>query len=185
LSTTKQTSATWYPDSEDEGHRCRLSRDSDEALRALEERRPQLVTWISAAGHRHDGLEVLSIIKRSTRPSGVSFPATAHRDCGHRHQARRHDYNEKPFKADRLIRDHARTGDLQPRREVGKLKERSTPEKTPRYRPLDGGQPAPRPLDVRADQQPLLASGASVSGKELAARVLHSKSSRAEGRSSF
>ena len=28
---------------EDEGHRCRLARDSDEALRAIEERRPQLV----------------------------------------------------------------------------------------------------------------------------------------------
>ena len=50
---------------EDEGHRCRLARDSDEALRAIEERRPQLVIldiWLQ--GSRLDGLEVLSVIKK-------------------------------------------------------------------------------------------------------------------------
>ena len=51
---------------EDEGHSARLARDSDEALRAIEERRPHLVIldiWLQ--GSRLDGLEVLSYIKRS------------------------------------------------------------------------------------------------------------------------
>jgi two-component system nitrogen regulation response regulator NtrX len=51
---------------EDEGHNARLARDSDEALRAIEERRPHLVIldiWLQ--GSRLDGLEVLSYMKRS------------------------------------------------------------------------------------------------------------------------
>ncbi|MFV0369090.1 MAG: response regulator, partial [Hyphomicrobiaceae bacterium] len=49
---------------EDEGHKTRLARDSDEALRAIEDRRPNLVIldiWLQ--GSRLDGLEVLSAIK--------------------------------------------------------------------------------------------------------------------------
>lgn len=64
---------------EDEGHATRLARDSDEALRAIEERRPQLVIldiWLQ--GSRLDGLEVLSIIKRLIRSCrSSSFPDTA------------------------------------------------------------------------------------------------------------
>ena len=47
---------------QDEGHRTRLARDSDEALRAIEDRRPHLVIldiWLQ--GSRLDGLEVLSL----------------------------------------------------------------------------------------------------------------------------
>ena len=50
----------------DEGHRTRVARDSDEALKSVEERRPQLVIldiWLQ--GSRLDGLEVLNIIKRA------------------------------------------------------------------------------------------------------------------------
>ena len=51
---------------EDDGHRTRLARDSDEALKAVEERRPHLVIldiWLQ--GSRLDGLEVLNIIKKA------------------------------------------------------------------------------------------------------------------------
>src|SRR3954454_2577245 len=51
---------------QDDGHRTRLARDSDEALKAVEERRPQLVIldiWLQ--GSRLDGLEVLNIIKKA------------------------------------------------------------------------------------------------------------------------
>ena len=34
---------------EDEGHRCRLARDSDEALRSVEERRPQIGGGVAEA----------------------------------------------------------------------------------------------------------------------------------------
>ena len=61
---------------QDEGHRTRLARDSDEALRAIEERRPHLVIldiWLQ--GSRLDGLEVLSVIKR-TYPDLPRTPGT-------------------------------------------------------------------------------------------------------------
>jgi DNA-binding NtrC family response regulator len=51
---------------QDDGHRTRLARDSDEALKAVEERRPHLVIldiWLQ--GSRLDGLEVLNIIKKA------------------------------------------------------------------------------------------------------------------------
>jgi two-component system nitrogen regulation response regulator NtrX len=51
---------------QDEGHRTRLARDSDEALRAIEDRKPHLVVldiWLQ--GSRLDGLEVLTIMKRT------------------------------------------------------------------------------------------------------------------------
>ena len=50
---------------EDEGHTCRLARDSDEAPLAIEARKPHLVVldiWLQ--GSRLDGLEVLSIIRK-------------------------------------------------------------------------------------------------------------------------
>jgi DNA-binding NtrC family response regulator len=64
---------------EDEGHSARLARDSDEALKAIEERRPHLVIldiWLQ--GSRLDGLEVLSYVKR-TYPDlpVVIIPVTA------------------------------------------------------------------------------------------------------------
>jgi two-component system nitrogen regulation response regulator NtrX len=47
------TSARWSPAScQDEGHRTRLARDSDEALTGGEERRPQLINldiWLQGA----------------------------------------------------------------------------------------------------------------------------------------
>ncbi|MGH6814538.1 MAG: response regulator, partial [Hyphomicrobiaceae bacterium] len=51
---------------EDEGHQCRLARDSDEALTAIEQRRPNLVVldiWLQ--GSRLDGLEILSVVKKA------------------------------------------------------------------------------------------------------------------------
>src|SRR5512145_2295914 len=51
---------------QDDGHRTRVARDSDEALKAIEERRPQLVIldiWLQ--GSRLDGLEVLNITKKA------------------------------------------------------------------------------------------------------------------------
>ena len=50
---------------EDEGHQCRLARDSDEALLAIEARKPHLVVldiWLQ--GSRLDGLEILNIIRK-------------------------------------------------------------------------------------------------------------------------
>src|ERR687895_2109451 len=91
---------------EDEGHRCRLARDSDEALRIIEERRPNLVIldiWLQ--GSRLDGLEVLSIIKR-VHPDLPVVIISGHGNIETAVTAIKrgaYDYIEKPFKADRLI----------------------------------------------------------------------------------
>ncbi len=91
---------------EDEGHNARLARDSDEALKAIEERRPHLVVldiWLQ--GSRLDGLEVLSYIKR-TYPDLPVVIISGHGNIETAVTAIKrgaYDYIEKPFKADRLI----------------------------------------------------------------------------------
>ena len=169
---------------EDEGHRCRLARDSDEALRAIEERRPQLVIldiWLQ--GSRLDGLEVLSIIKK-VHPDLPVVIISGHGNIETAVTAIRrgaYDYIEKPFKADRLILVTLRALEAsQLRREVKQLRERSTHStelvgKSAAINQLRGHIERVAPTNSR-----ILMRGASGSGKELAARVIHANSSRAE-----
>src|SRR5512138_1532832 len=114
---------------EDEGHRCRLARDSDEALRAIEERRPHLVIldiWLQ--GSRLDGLEVLSVIKR-TYPDLPVVIISGHGNIETAVTAIKrgaYDYIEKPFKSDRLILVTQRALEASKlRREVRALRERT------------------------------------------------------------
>ena len=115
---------------EDEGNRCRLARDSDEALRSIEERRPHLVIldiWLQ--GSRLDGLEVLSAIKRA-HPDLPVVIISGHGNIETAVTAIKrgaYDYIEKPFKADRLILVTMRALEtFNLKREVKHLKERST-----------------------------------------------------------
>ncbi len=170
---------------EDEGHRCRLARDSDEALRAIEERRPQLVIldiWLQ--GSRLDGLEVLSIIKK-VHPDLPVVIISGHGNIETAVTAIRrgaYDYIEKPFKSDRLLLVTMRaleTSHL--KREVRQLKERSSQSadmigKSAAINQLRGHIDRVAPTNSR-----VLIRGASGAGKELAARVMHSKSARADG----
>jgi two-component system nitrogen regulation response regulator NtrX len=169
---------------EDEGHRCRLARDSDEALRAVEERRPNLVIldiWLQ--GSRLDGLEVLSIIKR-VHPDLPVVIISGHGNIETAVTAIKrgaYDYIEKPFKADRLVLVTLRALEAsQLRREVKHLKERSTQSAE-----MIGKSPAMNQLRSQIDRvaptnSRILIRGASGSGKELVARVMHSKSQRAD-----
>ena len=91
---------------QDDGHRTRTARDSDEALKAIEERRPQLVIldiWLQ--GSRLDGLEVLNLTKKAypdlpvviiSGHGNIETAVTAIKRGAY-------DYIEKPFKADRLL----------------------------------------------------------------------------------
>ena len=170
---------------EDEGHRCRLARDSDEALRAIEDRRPHLVIldiWLQ--GSRLDGLEVLSAIKRA-HPDLPVVIISGHGNIETAVQAIRrgaYDYIEKPFKADRLTLVTMRALEASSlRREVKQLKERSTQSSQ-----MIGNSAAINQLrsqleKVAPTNSRILIRGASGVGKELAARVLHDKSQRAEG----
>ena len=91
---------------QDDGHRTRLARDSDEALKAIEERRPQLVIldiWLQ--GSRLDGLEVLNITKKA-HPDLPVVIISGHGNIETAVTAIKrgaYDYIEKPFKADRLM----------------------------------------------------------------------------------
>src|SRR6202521_2774234 len=90
----------------DEGHGTRLARNSDEALAAIEARRPQLVLldiWLQ--GSRLDGLQLLEIVKKQhanvpvVMISGHGNIETAVTAI----QLGAYDFIEKPFKADRLV----------------------------------------------------------------------------------
>ena len=114
---------------QDEGHRTRLARDSDEALRAIEDRKPHLVIldiWLQ--GSRLDGLEVLTIMKR-TYPDLPIVIISGHGNIETAVTAIKrgaYDYIEKPFKADRLVLVALRALEAsQLKREVKELKERS------------------------------------------------------------
>ena len=170
---------------EDEGHKTRLARDSDEALRAIEDRRPHLVIldiWLQ--GSRLDGLEVLSAIK-ATYPDLPVVIISGHGNIETAVTAIKrgaYDYIEKPFKADRLILVTLRALEAQQlRREVRELRERSTVTTD-----MVGHSAAINHLKSALDRvaptnSRILIRGASGTGKELAARVIHSRSARKDG----
>jgi two-component system nitrogen regulation response regulator NtrX len=170
---------------EDEGHKTRLARDSDEALRAIEDRRPNLVIldiWLQ--GSRLDGLEVLSAIK-ATYPDLPVVIISGHGNIETAVTAIRrgaYDYLEKPFKADRLLLVTLRALEAsQLKREVRELRERSTVSTE-----MVGHSAAINHLRNHIDRvaptnSRILIRGQSGVGKELVARLLHEKSHRRDG----
>src|SRR5271157_4342454 len=91
---------------EDEGHGARRARDSDEAIAAIEARRPHLILldiWLQ--GSKLDGLQLLEAIK-SQNPSVPVVMISGHGNIETAVTAIKlgaYDFIEKPFKADRLI----------------------------------------------------------------------------------
>ncbi len=170
---------------EDEGHTCRLARDSDEALLAIEARKPHLVVldiWLQ--GSRLDGLEVLSII-RKVHPDLPVVIISGHGNIETAVTAIKrgaYDYIEKPFKADRLLLVTTRALETsQLRREVRHLKERSPQAsdiigKSAVINQLRGQIEKVAPTNSR-----ILIRGGSGAGKELVARFLHDNSARSDG----
>jgi two-component system nitrogen regulation response regulator NtrX len=170
---------------EDEGHRCRLARDSDEALLAIEARKPHLVIldiWLQ--GSRLDGLEVLNII-RKVHPDLPVVIISGHGNIETAVTAIKrgaYDYIEKPFKADRLLLVTMRAlENSQLRREVRQLKERSTQSTEMIGKSAAINQLRHQLEKVAPTNSRILIRGGSGSGKELVARVLHASSQRAEG----
>ncbi len=170
---------------EDEGYSARTARNSDEALAAIEARRPHLVfldIWMQ--GSKLDGLQLLESIKRhhETLPvvmiSGHGTIETA--VAAIRQGA--YDFIEKPFKADRLVLVAERAlENSRLRREVSELKARSAGSNT-----LVGHSPALLQLKqlierVAPANSRILITGAPGVGKELAARAIHEASNRASG----
>ncbi len=169
---------------EDEGFEVRLAADSTSALQEINARRPALVVldiWLQ--GSKLDGLELLELIKRAHADLPVII-ISGHGNIETAVAAIRkgaHDYIEKPFKADKLVLTVQRALELSRlRRENLELRHRGGNLE------MVGDSPAIRQLRqtlARSAQgnARVLISGPPGAGKELAARVLHAQSRRADG----
>jgi len=169
---------------QDEGYQTREAAGSTDALSAVEARRPSLVLldiWLQ--GSEMDGLGILKILKRdhSAIPvlimsghGNIETAVTAIKDGAY-------DFIEKPFKADRLIVlvDRAIEANRL-RRENEELKLRAGTSSE-----LIGQSQAIREVKESIDRvapvnSRVLITGPAGSGKEVVARMLHSKSQRAK-----
>ncbi|MBX9827312.1 MAG: sigma-54 dependent transcriptional regulator [Xanthobacteraceae bacterium] len=170
---------------QDEGYATRTARDSDSALNEVKNRRPNLVfldIWLQ--GSRLDGLQLLDSVKE-LHPELPVVMISGHGNIETAVSAIKrgaYDFIEKPFKADRLVlvADRAlETSRL--KREVKELK-----AITPLQTGMVGKSPALNQLrssveKIAPTNSRIMIVGPSGSGKELAARHLHSLSGRASG----
>lgn len=170
---------------QDEGHAVRTAKDADEALTAINARRPNLVLldiWLE--GSKLDGLALLDVIKGQHDDLPVVM-ISGHGNVETAVSAIKrgaYDFIEKPFNADRLVVVAARALEtLRLRREVKSLK-----SLTPHTHTLVGNSSAIGQLRQTIDRvaptnSRILIVGPSGAGKELAARMIHAKSARSEG----
>jgi two-component system nitrogen regulation response regulator NtrX len=170
---------------QDEGYNARTARDSDEALKSIKSRRPNLVfldIWLQ--GSRLDGLQLLTEIK-AEHPELPVVMISGHGNIETAVAAIKqgaYDFIEKPFKADRLVlvADRAlETSRL--KREVKELKQLGPFSAT-----LVGHSAAINHLRQTIDKvaptnSRILVVGPSGAGKELVARTIHALSARAAG----
>ncbi len=168
---------------QDEGFVTRTARESDDALTQIAVRRPNLVfldIWLQ--GSKLDGLQLLEAIKREHTELPVVM-ISGHGNIETAVAAIKegaYDFIEKPFKADRLVLVAQRALETSRlKREVKALKQLSPST-------LVGHSPSINLLrqtieKVAPTNSRILIVGPSGAGKELAARVLHGSSARADG----
>ncbi|MBN9589809.1 MAG: sigma-54-dependent Fis family transcriptional regulator [Alphaproteobacteria bacterium 64-11] len=167
----------------DEGYATRTAGDSESALAAVRARRPQLVIldiWLQ--GSRLDGIEVLDVIKREQPElpvvmiSGHGTIETAVASI----KKGAYDFIEKPFKADRLLHVVERSLEsARLKREIQELKLKSGDEGE-----LVGLSPTITQLRMLIEKiaptnSRVLIAGPAGSGKEVVARLIHTRSRRA------
>ena len=169
---------------EDEGYAARTAADSDAALAALDERRPSLVlldVWLQ--GSRLDGLDLLDEIKRRD-PSLPVLMISGHGNLDTAVAAIRRgatDFIEKPFEAEQLLLLVGRATETDRlRRENATLRAQIGQEEE-----LTGNSGAINAIRatltrVAATGSRVLVSGPPGVGKEVAARLLHLWSNRAQ-----
>ncbi|SFB40119.1 two-component system, NtrC family, nitrogen regulation response regulator NtrX [Rhizobium sp. NFR07] len=169
----------------DEGHETRMAHDSDSALAAISDRVPRLVfldIWMQ--GSKLDGLALLDEVK-ARHPDLPVVMISGHGNVETAVSAIKRgafDFIEKPFKSDRLILIAERAlENSKLKREVSELKRR-----TGDAAELVGTSVAVSQLrqtieKVAPTNSRIMILGPSGSGKELVARMIHRKSSRATG----
>ncbi len=167
----------------DEGYETRMAGDSDSALAAARARRPQLIIldiWLQ--GSKLDGIQVLDTLKRELPDvpvvmiSGHGTIETAVSSI----KKGAYDFIEKPFKADRLLHVVERALEAaRLKREVQELKLKAGDDGE-----LIGQSSVIAQLralieKIAPTNSRVLISGPAGSGKEVAARLIHTRSRRA------
>lgn len=168
----------------DEGFQCRTAGDSTSALEMIDERRPSLVlldVWLH--GSPMDGLEVLDAIKaREPQLPVIIFSGHGNIDTAVSAISRgAMDFIEKPFEAERLLLLVSRATETERlRRENARLREgfAIADEFTGNSSAINSVRATLKRVANTGSR--LLISGPAGSGKEVAARLLHSWSPRAE-----
>jgi two-component system nitrogen regulation response regulator NtrX len=170
---------------EDEGYATRTARDSDEALIAIQSRRPSLVfldIWLQ--GSRLDGLQLLDTVKQE-HPELPVVMISGHGNIETAVAAIKHgayDFIEKPFKADRLVLVANRALETSRlKREVKELKQMAPVPTTLVGRSATISQLRQIIEKVAPTNSRVLIVGPSGSGKELTARTIHTSSGRVGG----
>lgn len=167
----------------DEGYDCRTAGDSTSALAMIDERRPSLVlldVWLH--GSPMDGLEVLDAIKqREPELPVIIFSGHGNIDTAVSAIGRgAMDFIEKPFEAERLLLLVARATETERlRRENARLREGFAVADEFTGNSAAINQVRATLKRVASTGSRLLISGPAGAGKEVAARLLHSWSSRA------
>ena len=170
---------------EDEGYTIRTAATSERALAAIAERKPELVildVWLQ--GSEMDGLEMLNYLK-SVDPIMPIIVISGHGSIETAVTAIRrgaYDFLEKPFKSDRLLLVVERA------LESASLKRENTALRVHMSlgEELLGKSSAATQLRISIDKvaptnSRVLISGPSGAGKELAAKLIHQRSKRANG----
>ncbi|HWK42537.1 MAG TPA: sigma-54 dependent transcriptional regulator, partial [Croceibacterium sp.] len=168
----------------DEGYECRTAGDSTSALRMIDERRPSLVlldVWLH--GSPMDGLEVLDAIKeREPQLPVIIFSGHGNIDTAVSAIGRgAADFIEKPFEAERLLLLVGRSTETERlRRENARLREGfgSAEEFTGNSAAINTVRATLKRVANTGSR--VLITGPAGAGKEVAARLLHSWSPRAD-----
>lgn len=168
----------------DEGYECRTAGDSKSALAMFDERRPSVVlldVWLH--GSAMDGLEVLDVIKeREPEIPVIIFSGHGNIDTAVSAVSRGAlDFIEKPFEASRLLHLVARATETQRlRRQNVHLRQGFTGGEAFTGNSSAINQVRATLKRVANTGSRVLISGPAGAGKEVAARLLHSWSPRAD-----
>ena len=170
---------------EDEGYSTRVAAESDTALAEIRQRKPSLIVldiWLQ--GSALDGMQLLEVIRKE-QPRLPVVMISGHGTIETAVQAIKlgaYDFIEKPFQSDRLllIVAHAlETARLRRENEELKLRSGAASDLTG---VSHGVQQVRQTIErVAPTGSRVFITGGPGSGKEVAARMLHARSRRADG----